>query len=145
MIKRRSWPGAAVIVLLCFLGFLLGACGKKAPPKPPVKKELPRVNDLQAVVEASGVRLTWTIGTASKDVVGFNVYRSKPRPEVSDCPGCTRDFELITSVKVKTKESRFQVVDPYIEGKGRFYYQVVPFDQRDRTGPDSNEARVLVE
>lgn len=145
MIKRRSWPRAAVIVLLCFLGFLLGACGKKAPPKPPVKKELPRVNDLQAVVEASGVRLTWTIGTASKDVVGFNVYRSKPRPEVSDCPGCTRDFELITSVKVKTGESRFQVVDPYIEGKGRFYYQVVPFDQRDRTGPDSNEARVLVE
>ena len=145
MIKRRSWPGAAVIVLLCFLGFLLGACGKKAPPKPPVKKELPRVNDLQAVVEASGVRLTWTIGAADKDIVGFNVSRSKPRPEVSDCPGCTREFELITSVKVKAGESRFQVVDPYIEGKGRFYYRVVPFDKRDRVGPDSNEARVLVE
>ncbi len=145
MIKRRSWPHAAAIVLLCFLGFLLGACGKKAPPKPPVKKELPRVNDLQAVVEASGVRLTWTIGAADKDIVGFNVSRSKPRPEVSDCPGCTRDFELITSVKVKAGESRFQVVDPYIEGKGRFYYRVVPFDKRDRVGPDSNEARVLVE
>ena len=145
MIKRRSWPHAAVIVLLCFLGFLLGACGKKAPPKPPVKKELPRVNDLQAVVEASGVRLTWTIGAADKDIVGFNVSRSKPRPEVSDCPGCTRDFELITSVKVKAGESRFQVVDPYIEGKGRFYYRVVPFDKRDRAGPDSNEAKVLVE
>jgi hypothetical protein len=124
---------------------MLGACGKKAPPKPPVKKELPRVNDLQAVVEASGVRLTWTIGAANKDAIGFNVYRSKPRPQVSDCPGCTRDFELITSVKVKTGESRFQVVDPYIEGKGRFYYRVVPFDKRDRAGHDSNEARVLIE
>lgn len=145
MIVRRSWPRAAVIVFLFFLGFFLGACGKKAPPKPPLKKELPRVKDLRAVVEASGVRLTWTIAKANKDVVGFNVYRSKPRPEVSDCPGCTRDFELITSIKVKTGELRFQVVDPYIEGKGRFYYQVVPFDDRDRAGPESNEVKVLVE
>ncbi len=142
---RRSWPGAAVIVLLLFLGFLPGACGKKAPPKPPFKKQLPKVKDLRAVAEASGVRLTWTIAKADKDVVGFNVYRSKPRPEVSDCPGCTRDFELITSIKAESGELRFQVVDPYIEGKGRFYYQVVPFDKRDRAGPESNEARVLVE
>ena len=141
----RSWPRAALLVLLLFLGFLFGACGKKAPPKPPLKSELPRVKDLRAVVEASGVRLTWTLAKADKDVVGFNVYRSKPRPAVSDCPGCTRDFELITSIKVKSGELQFQVVDPYIEGKGQFYYQVVPFDKRDRGGPESNEARVLVE
>jgi hypothetical protein len=141
----RSWPRAEVTVLLLFLGFLLGACGKKAPPKPPFKEELPKVKDLRAVVEASGVRLTWTLAKADKDITGFNVYRSKPRPEVSDCPGCTRDFELITSIKVKKDELRFQVVDPYIEGKGRFYYQVVPFDKLDRAGPESNEARVLVE
>ena len=141
----RSWPRAELIVLLLFLGFLLGACGKKAPPKPPLKKEIPKVIDLGAVVEASGVRLTWTIAKADKDIAGFNVYRSKPRPEVSDCPGCTRAFELITSIKVKTGELQFQVVDPYIEGKGRFYYQVVPFDKRDRAGPESNEAMVLVE
>jgi hypothetical protein len=141
----RSWPRAAAIVLLLFLGFLFGACGKKAPPKPPLKSELPRVKDLRAAVEASGVRLTWTLAKADKDVVGFNVYRSKHRPAVSDCPGCTRDFELITSIKVKSGELRFQMVDPYIEGKGQFYYQVVPFDKRDRGGPESNEAKVLVE
>jgi len=145
MTKRKSWLPAAGIVPLFLLGFLLGACGKKAPPKPPLKKELPRVNDLQAVVEASGVRLTWTIAAPDEDIVGFNVYRSKPRPKVSDCPGCTRDFELITTVKVQTGESRFQMVDSYREGRGRFYYQVVPFDKRDRAGPESNEARVLVE
>ena len=103
------------------------------------------MQDLRAVVEASGVRLTWTIAKADKDIKGFNVYRSKPRPEVSDCPGCTRDFELITSIKVKREELRYEMVDPYIEGKGRFYYQVVPFDKRDRAGPESNEAGVLVE
>jgi hypothetical protein len=142
---RRSWTTAAVIALLLFLGFVFGACGKKAPPKPPFKEELPKVKDLRAVVEASGVRLSWTIGKTDKDVLGFNVYRSKPRPEASDCPGCTRDFELIISIKVKSGELRFQVVDPSIEGEGRFYYQVVPFDQRDRAGPESNEAKVLVE
>ena len=141
----RSWPTAAVILLLLFLGFLPGACGKKAPPKPPFTKELPKVKDLRAVVEVSGVRLSWTIEKADRDVAGFNVYRSTPRSEVSDCPGCTRDFQLITSIKVKTGESRFQMVDSYIEGKGRFYYQVVPFDNRDRAGPESNEAKVLVE
>ena len=141
----RSWLRAEVVVLLLFLGFLLGACGKKAPPKPPLKKELPEVKDLWAVVEASGVRLTWTVAKVDGDIKGFNVYRSKPRPEVSDCPGCTRDFELITSIKVKRGELQYQVVDPYIEGKGRFYYQVVPFDKRDRPGPESNEAMVLVE
>ena len=141
----RSWPRAALLVLLLFLGFLFGACGKKAPPKPPLKSELPRVKDLRAVVEASGVRLTWTLAKADQDIAGFNVYRSKPRPEVSDCPGCTRDFELITSIKVKREELRYEMVDPYIEGKGRFYYQVVPFDKRDRAGPESNEAAVLVE
>lgn len=141
----RSWSRAELIVLLLFLGFLLGACGRKGPPKLPLKKELPKVQDLRAVVEASGVRLTWTIAKADKDIKGFNVYRSKPRPEVSDCPGCTRDFELITSIKVKREELRYEMVDPYIEGKGRFYYQVVPFDKRDRAGPESNEAGVLVE
>jgi hypothetical protein len=142
---RRPWTTAAVILLLLFLGFLFGACGKKAPPKPPFTKELPKVKDLRAVVEASGVRLSWTMGKTDEDVVGFNVYRSMPRQKVSDCPGCTRDFELVTSIKVKTGESRFQMVDSYIEGKGRFYYQVVPFDNRDRAGPESNEAKVLVE
>ena len=141
----RSWPRAELVVLLLFLGFLLGACGKKGPPKPPLIKELPEVKDLRAVVEASGVRLAWTVAKADEDIKGFNVYRSKPRPEVSDCPGCTRDFELITSIKVKAGELQYQVVDPYIEGKGRFYYQVVPFDKRDRIGPESNEAMVLVE
>ena len=141
----RLFSRAELIALLLFFGFLLGACGKKGPPKPPLKKELPTVKDLRAVVEASGVRLTWTLAKADEDIKGFNVYRSKPRSEVSDCPGCTRDFELITSIKVKTGELQYQVVDPYIEGKGRFYYQVVPFDKRDRAGPESNEARVLVE
>ncbi len=145
MISRRQWPKLSPIIVLCCLGFLLGTCGKKAPPEPPKKKKLSQVKDLQAVVVPAGVRLTWTIGSPDKDLAGFNVYRSKLQPEIRDCPGCTRDFELITTIKVEAGESRFEVTDSHVEGRGRIYYKVAPFDKQDRAGPDSNEIRVHVE
>ena len=94
---------------------------------------------------SAGVQLTWTLDSPNRDIVGFNVYRSKPKPEISDCPGCLRDYELITAVKVEAGKTRFEFLDAYIGGKGRFYYKVAPFDKRDRTGPDSKEARILIE
>jgi hypothetical protein len=145
MTRRRLWPNSAVFILLCCLGLLLGGCGKKGPPKPPLKKELPKVKNLQAVVVDAGVKLTWTIGSSDGDAVGFNVYRSKIQSEISDCPGCTREFEAVTTIRVKAGETRFEVVDQYVRGKGRFYYKVRPFDKQDRPGPDSNESRVIIE
>ena len=145
MKRRSSWLEWAPIIALCFMGLLLVDCGKKGRPRPPEKEKLPRVKDLQAVVLAAGVELTWTLKKGEGNVVGFNVYRSKPQPEISDCPGCTRDFELITAIKVKPGQTRFQVIDPYIGARGVFYYRVTPFDEQDQPGPESNETRVLVE
>jgi len=145
MTRRRLWPNSSVFVLLCCLGLLLGGCGKKGPPKPPRQEELPKVNDLQAVAVDTGVKLTWTMDSSVEEAAGFNIYRSKLQSEKSDCPGCTRDFEVIATIRVKSGEIRFQLVDRYVEGKGRFYYKVSPFDKQDRPGPDSNESRVLIE
>jgi len=145
MTRRRLWLNSSVFILLCFLGLLLGGCGKKGPPKPPFQKELPKVNNLQAVVVSAGVKLTWTMDSSDEDAAGFNVYRSKIQSEISDCPGCTRDFEVVTTIKVKAGETRFEVVDQYAGGKGKFYYKVTPFDKQDRPGPDSNESKVLIE
>ena len=145
MIRRRLWPNSSVFILWCCLGLLLGGCGKKGPPQPPHQEELPKVRDLQAVVVGTGVKLTWTIDSSNKNAAGFNVYRSKVQTEISDCPGCTRDFEVITTIRVKSGETRFQLIDQYVEGAGRFYYKVKPFDKQDRPGPDSNESRVLIE
>jgi len=145
MTIRRLWPNSSVFILLCCLGLLLGGCGKKGPPKPPLKKELPKVKNLQAVVVDAGVKLTWTMDSSDEDAAGFNVYRSKAQPEISDCPGCIRDFEVITTIRAKAGETRFQIVDPYVEGKGSFYYKVTPFDKRDRPGLDSNESKVFIE
>jgi hypothetical protein len=145
MTIRRLWPNSSVFILLCCLGLLLGGCGKKGPAKPPLQKELPKVKNLQAVVVDAGVKLTWTMDSSDEDAAAFNVYRSKPQPEIRDCPGCVRDFEVITTIRVKAGDTQFQVVDPYIEGKGSFYYKVTPLDKRDRPGPDSNEAKALIE
>ena len=140
-----SWSKSTSVVVLCFLGIVVGGCGKKGPPRPPEQKKLPRVEDLRALVADVGVVLTWTITSGKGDVAGFNVYRSKSEPAISDCPGCTREFELLTTITVKAEQTQFKIVDQYIGGRGRFYYRVAPFDERDRPGPESNEATVLIE
>lgn len=142
---RRLWPNLSVFILFCCLDLFLGGCGKKGPPKPPIKKELPKVNNLQAVVVDSGVRITWTMDSRDEEAAGFKVYRSIPQPETDNCPGCQRNFEIINTVRASRGETRFELVDPDFEGKGYFYYKVIPFDKKDRPGPDSNESRVSIE
>lgn len=145
MKNSGSWLQGTVILVSCFLGLSLVGCGKKGPPRPPEQERLPRVEDLRALLVDAGVELTWTLKKSEEKVTGFNVYRSKPQPEISDCPGCTRDFELITTIRVKSGQTQFQVIDHYTETKGWYYYRVTPFDERDQQGPDSNESKVLIE
>ena len=145
MTRRRRWPNSSVFILLGCFGLLLGGCGKKGPPSPPRQEELPKVKNLQAVVFDRGVKLTWSISSRDDFVAGFNVYRSKAQPQIYQCPGCEKDFGLITTIRVKGGETRFQLVDQDVKSKGRFYYKVTPFDKENRPGADSNESMVLIE
>lgn len=139
------WSRSSSIIFLCCFGLFFASCGKKGPPKPPIQEKLPRVVDLQAVAADAGVRLMWTTESYDNEVAGFMVYRSKPHSETTDCPGCTRDYEVIMSIAAMNGQTRFQILDSYVEPEGSIYYKVIPFDRKDRTGPDSNEARVLSE
>jgi hypothetical protein len=145
MTRRRLWPHSSVFILLGCFGLLLAGCGKKGPPQPPRQEELPQVKNLQAVVVTGGVELTWTMVPSDDIVAGFNIYRSMFQPEISDCPGCERVYELVTTVRVKAGETRFHLLDQHVKGKDRFYYKVTPFDKQDRPGPDSNESMVIIE
>jgi hypothetical protein len=136
---------SSLIIFLCCFGLLVAGCGKKSPPKPAVQENLPQVVDLQAVATAVGVRLMWTVGSSENEVAGFKVYRSEPQPQTAECSGCTRDYGLIATIAAKNGQTRFQAMDSYVETKNRVSYKVVPFDKKDRTGPDSNEARVVLE
>ena len=145
MTRRWLLPISSVLILCCCLSLLLAGCGKKGPPKPPLREELPKVKDLQAVVVDTGIRLTWTIPPSRSGTAEFNVYRSRVEPEASECPDCKTDFEIISTVRVKEGETRFQILDPFSEGKATFYYKVTPFDKKNRPGPDSNESVVDIE
>ena len=144
MNRRSSRPRAFLILLFCCLGLVAGACGKKAPPRPPRRPDLPVVKDLDAVVLETGVQLSWSIPFDSEGVDEFNLYRSKPETVEEACPSCPRGYELIRNVNVKPGQTFFQVVDRNIEAEGRYYYRVIPLDERGRPGPDSNEAEVIV-
>ena len=135
----------AVISILCCLALLAGACGRKAAPRPPRRPELPAVRDLQVMVAETGVLLTWTLPSADSAVAGFNIYRSKPQLEETHCPACPLDYALISSVAVDPGQIRFEAVDRDVQGKGFFYYRVVSFDKKERSGPESNRAGIVVE
>jgi predicted small lipoprotein YifL len=145
MTRRWLWPNSSILVLWCCLSLSLAGCGKKGPPKPPLRKELPKVKNLQAIVADTGIKLTWTLPSSGHGTATFEVYRSRVEPEASQCPECRTDFEIISTVKVRAGETRFQVLDPLSENKGTFYYKVTPMDNKNRPGPDSNESMVVIE
>lgn len=144
MKKGSSSPQAGMILFVCWLGLMAGACGKKAPPRPPRAPHLPAVKDLQAVVFESGVQLAWSMPVNAEGVDRFELYRSKPDTAKEACPACPRGYELLRTIDVKFGQTYFQLFDRTIEAEGRYYYRVIPLDNRSRPGPDSNEAEVIV-
>jgi len=131
-----------LIALLCALVLAPGACGKKAPPRPPKAPGLPVVKDLRAVVDGGTVRLTWTIPAGSEGVAGFIIERSRPEKV---CPGCPRDFEEMRKIPAARGALSFEDADEELPGKGLFFYRVTPYNAEDRRGTASNEATVTIE
>lgn len=144
MTKRSPRGLPAPTLLLCALAIFAWSCGKKGPPRPPVQPKLPLIQDLRAEVTKTGVLLTWTIATPVETLVGFNLYRSDPLPQPTDCPACPRDYKLIGTVEVEPGETSFESLDQSLRGSGLFHYLVVPFDERKQAGPDSKEASLEV-
>jgi hypothetical protein len=132
-----------LLVLLCVLVLAPGACGKKAPPRPPKAPGLPVVKDLRAVVDGGKVRLAWTVPAGSEGVAGFLIERSGPEKNI--CPGCPRDFEEVRRISAARGAVSFEDEDESLPGKGRFVYRVTPYDAADRRGAESNEAAVTID
>jgi len=135
---RRVW----FLMLLCTL-ILVGACGKKGPPRPPKAPGLPVVQDLRAAVEGGSVRLTWTRPAGSKGVAGFIIERSGPAKD--GCPECPRSYGEVRKLPAETEAAEFEAVDESLPGKGRFFYRVIPYNARGQKGAESAETLVTVE
>lgn len=122
---------------------MVGACGKKGPPRPPKPPGLLAVQDLHAAVEGGVVRLTWKQPAGSKGVAGFIIERSGPAKD--RCPECPRSYEEVRKLPAETEAAEFEAVDQSLPGKGDFFYRVIPYNASGQKGAESNEALVTVE
>lgn len=144
MRQRNLWHRVAQFVAIWCFVLSTGACGKKEPPRPPRRPDLPLVGDLQANLEGSRVKLSWSIPASISVLASFNLIRSDPQPLATDCPTCPRQFVVIKSVKVESGQTLFQVMDEKLEQQGVIYYRVIPLDRQNRSGPESNEVKVAL-
>ena len=90
------------------------------------------------------MQLTWSIPASISNLAGFNLIRSEPQPVAAECPTCPRQYVVVRSVKVETGQTRFQVMDEEFEAVGIIYYRVIPLDRENRSGPESNEVKVVL-
>jgi len=99
--KRLWWMAMAAAVAI---GFALG-CGAKSRPIPPELTRPDSVNDLTAVSDRKGIRLTWSRpekysgGKSLKDLAGFRLLRAEG----------TGSLEELAELPVNDQE-RFQKV-----------------------------------
>ncbi len=160
----------AALALALLLPLPLAACGKRGPPVAPERKLPAAVQDLQAAVEGSAIRLNWTLPrirvdrSALKEVRRTEVYRrvedgaaEEPvRPALvvfrglfGGSPGVP-GFERVADITVAEPAETAQVVGNqvnYTDAQGlsfgqRYTYVVVALDERGRPSPPSN--RVVV-
>lgn len=92
----KTFRFTAFCAALAFALIAAGSCGKKAPPKAPVKENLPVAEKLESEVRGSSLILKWSLTESPEekkpDPAGFVVYRAKT-PLSKDCPECPGDFE----------------------------------------------------
>ncbi|MFW6081851.1 MAG: hypothetical protein ACOC7W_08050 [Desulfosalsimonas sp.] len=92
----KTFRFTAFCAALAFVLIAAGSCGKKAPPKAPVKENLPVAEKLESEVRGSSLILKWSLPESSEektpDPAGFVVFRAKT-PVGEDCPECPVNFE----------------------------------------------------
>jgi len=133
------------ILILLAVGFGWAACGKKAPPRPPVREEAPAaVSRLSKTVSGDTLRLTWNlIAGKGQAAAGFYVYRSKMRLEDSNCPTCPILFERVAVIPNQGQGTGAAALGLFeyqetLESGYRYIYKVTAYFQSGLTGKDSN-------
>ncbi len=126
---------------------MLGGCGRKAPPEPPIGSRPPKVKDLGYSINNNTIKLSWKIpktdDKAKSRPAGFLIYRSKQTPLDADCPNCPIRFKQVGEVPVRDAGAgqleQLMVVFTQTIEPGYFYiYKVRAFDADEIVGIDSD-------
>lgn len=51
---------------------------------------------------------------------------------------------MIRTLKAESGETRFETLDRDVGDQSPLHYLVIPFDRRNRLGPESNQATVTI-
>jgi len=132
------------ILILLAVGFLWTGCGKKAPPRPPLRDDAPAaVGRLGKTINGDTLRLNWNpIAGKGPAAAGFYVYRSKTRLADSNCPTCPVLFERVAVISNRKMGTDAAAPGPLeyqepLESGYRYIYKVTPYSQSGLTGKDS--------
>ena len=145
-ISHARWSGLIFFVLVG-LSFLWFGCGKKGPPRPPLRPLPLAVNDLSYAVDNQAVELSWTVAviedTSASSPVGYKIFRSKISAEESDCEKCPIRFAESADVPIEAKliETSKPIRMRYtevLEPGYRYIYKVISYDADGERSEDSN-------
>ncbi|MGM0454418.1 MAG: hypothetical protein ACQERN_14775 [Thermodesulfobacteriota bacterium] len=139
------------LVICCVLALVVSACGKKADPEVPGRRELPTVENVGADKANGEVALSWSLPDAdaavNRGVAGFYVYRAVISETIAGCPTCPADYEQIGDVSLtgeKTAQKTWRYTDDPPEGFA-CRYKVRCYTGDGATGPDSNVVEAVVQ
>ena len=135
------------LLVFALLGMVLCSgslsCGKKGPPKVPLREAPPAVMDLGHRIENQQVLLTWSVPQKANrrqdDLAGFTVYRSKVTLSEADCENCPIQFKAIGDVPFVKKDrvEQMQFSDS-LEAGYRYIFLVRGYGKRQMISADSN-------
>jgi predicted small lipoprotein YifL len=131
--------GLAVFLLAAL--FMTAGCGVKAPPIPPERPAMPRIDDLSGTRRDFTAVLTWTHPAGYPAVTGYAVMQLKNDIGEPPCPQCPQQFEQAASVPVPAAKTggpvRLESVQPLQSGFN-YTFKVRPLQASGALGPDSN-------
>jgi hypothetical protein len=132
---RRAGLGCIVLVLL------LTACGKKGPPVAPREKPLAAIADLNGVLSADDLKLTWRHDPDNWSATAYIVLRARqelPHPECADCPLAFEKTGSVPVARSLRKEKHTLDFSQSLAAGFRYSFKVRPVTASGAQGPDSN-------
>jgi len=143
-----------VLTVMIFLtaAIIIGACGKKGPPKPPSGDKPPQVRNLAYSITGNTLKLSWTLpattAKAKSAVTGFLIFRYQQAAYERECPNCPVIFKQVGDVPARRAGSGQPGVAPLIftqtiEPGYRYIYKVKAYDNEGTASGDSNFVQFL--
>ena len=139
MIRMRL---ITLLMLLLMAVFMAAACGKKGPPLPPLREDLPAVADVDVRVEGDVLTLSWPLEpyrSASRvRPAGFRVYRAAQEHGDITCPECPPWFQMAADIAFDAiADARPSAVyTQKLETGYQYRFRVIPYmDDGTEDGP----------